>query len=80
MASLALIVAILFLFVLISGPLVYILSKFKFIPRILIIIISIPIILFGLWWTFIVPTPIRFIGLFSAYLAWLSIQNSRNVA
>lgn len=78
MASLALLVSILLFGVLLSGPIVYCLSKIKIIPHIIIFLLSIITIMIGLWWLFIVPTPIRFIGLFSAYLGWLAIQNSRN--
>lgn len=80
MASLALIVGLIFLVVLLSGPTIFIISKYRLLPRIIVQILAIIIIGLGLWWTTIVVTPIRLLGLLTAYLGWRAIKNSRSEA
>ncbi|NBQ16951.1 hypothetical protein EBU24_01400 [bacterium] len=74
MASLALLVSIIFCSVLVSGPLCYLLSTFKSVPSNIIYIFSTATICLGLWWFFLPIPSIRYIGLFSVWLGWLSIK------
>jgi hypothetical protein len=69
MASLALIVAIMFMLVLISGPLSALFRFFKF--RILAILFGLFAIVIGFYWCSVTPFPVSLIGGFSAILgAW----------
>lgn len=63
MVGLALIVGIIFLTVILSGPLVLILSYIKFIPTLVIDILSLLTILLGIWWIFTLTTSVGFFGL-----------------
>jgi len=76
MASLALIVGLIFLVVLLSGPTIFLISKYGLLPKTIIQILAIVTICLGLWWTTIVVTPIRLLGLLTAYLGWRAIKNS----
>ena len=75
MASLAIIVVLLFLTVLISGPLCFILSKIKIIPNLIINILSILVMLVGVWWFCLPIGPIRFIGILTTLLGYYSIRS-----
>jgi hypothetical protein len=75
MASLAVIVGLLFLTVLISGPLCFILSKIKIIPNLIINILSILVILIGVWWFCLPIGPIRYVGILTALLGYYSIRS-----
>jgi len=75
MASLAIIVGLLFLTVLISGPLCFILSKIKIIPNLIINILSILVILIGVWWFCLPIGPIRYVGILTALLGYYSIRS-----
>lgn len=74
MASLALIVAFIFLGMIFFGPLVLLLNKINILPRIIIQLLSIICIVYGLWWILILVTPIRWLGLFPIYCGWLAIK------
>lgn len=75
MASLALLVALIFMIVVLLGPATWLLSKSRFIPRFVIFIMGTLCILIGVWW-FMMPTNIlRFFGLLTAYLGWVAIQS-----
>jgi hypothetical protein len=75
MASLALIVGLLFLIELLSGPVCYILSKIKSIPDLLINILSILVILNGVWWFCLPIGPIRYIGIITVLFGYYSIRS-----
>lgn len=77
MASLALIVGLIFLTVLLSGPLVLIISYCKFIPTIIVEIFSLLVILLGLWWIFTLTTSIGFIGLIPIVCGIKAISHRR---
>jgi hypothetical protein len=63
MASLALLVSIVLLSILVSGPVVYILSCIRFIPDWIIWTIGIIVFLLGFHWMIMMPTwPINFLG------------------
>lgn len=62
MASLALIVGLIFLVVLLFGPFVLLLSYFRRIPNILVYILGLISIGIGLWWFSILTTSIGFVG------------------
>lgn len=78
MASLALMVAMLFIAVILSGPLSFLLSKIKIVPKIVVYIVATFSICIGLWWVIVVPTVIRYLGLLSTLLGYAAINNSRN--
>lgn len=63
MASLAVIVSLIFLTVLFSAPLLFIVHKLNIFPDFIIYILSMLTIALGTWW-FLLPIPaIRFLGL-----------------
>jgi hypothetical protein len=75
MASLALIVSVLFLAVLLFGPIVILLKKINILPEFIIKILGIFCIFAGVWWFTITIFPIRFIGLIPAYCGYLVIRS-----
>lgn len=74
MASLALTVALIFFFVLLIGPVVYLLSWIRIIPNFLIFILAVVSILSGIWWIFLPIGMIQFLGLFSIVLGLAAIN------
>lgn len=77
MASLALLVAQIFLGLLIIGPLVVLLSKIAVMPKFIIWLLAIFSIFYGIWWILIVVTPIRWIGLLPIYCGWITIVSKK---
>jgi hypothetical protein len=73
MVSLALIVSIIFLIIILLGPISYLLAIFPWVPTIVVYIVSLTAISCGLWWIVIVVTFARFIGLLPIYLGIISI-------
>jgi hypothetical protein len=70
MAGLALIVSLMFLSVLLIGPLTYLLSLFSWIPKIVIRIFSLICLFVGAYALFI-PVPLfRILGLVDIVVAW----------
>jgi hypothetical protein len=64
MTSLALLVSMIFLLIITSGPIVYILSFINFIPNWLILSTGIIVFLLGVYWFAMMPIwPINFLGL-----------------
>lgn len=78
MASLAFVVALIFLTVIFSGPVCYILSRFNWIPNFIIYILSILIILLGVWFIMLPIPAIKYTGFVPIYLGYLSIRNRNN--
>jgi ABC-type glycerol-3-phosphate transport system permease component len=76
--SLAFVVSIMFLLVLVSGPLCYLLSLFKWMPNWFIWTIAICNIFIGLWWLMLPISIIRYLGLINIVLGILSIQKRNN--
>jgi hypothetical protein len=74
MTSLAIIVSIIFLFVLLIGPITYILALIKPTPTPIIILLSIISIITGIYWLTI-PTPVQFLGLLPITLGILAIKH-----
>lgn len=72
MASLALLVAIIFLVTLLSGPIALFFSFYKF--KILSIIFSILALISGINWTCVAPFPISLVGLLGIFCALYSIK------
>jgi hypothetical protein len=73
MASLALAASIVFLGVLIIGPITYILSLFHWIPDLLILIIALLCIAVGIWWL-LLPIPfIKYYGLVDIFCGYKAI-------
>lgn len=74
MASLAMVVALMFLVALLIGPLCYLLSMIRIIPNWMIWILGMLTMFIGAYW-FILPVGIvRFVGLFDILLGFLSIR------
>lgn len=73
MASLAFIVSLIFICVIIIGPLSYSLSKFKWIPNSLIYFLGASCIGIGLWWFFLPIPMIRYYGLVDMFLGYKTI-------
>ena len=78
MASLAFIVALMFLVVLLSGPLCFVISKIPFVPNWIKIILGFLTIFIGAWWFLLPIGPIRFIGILTALLGFYSIRTKVN--
>lgn len=76
MASLALLVALMFLFVVLLGPATWLLSKSRFIPRFIIYIMGFLSIVIGIYWCFLPVNLLRFFGLLTAYLGWVAIDST----
>jgi cadmium resistance protein CadD (predicted permease) len=75
MASLALLVSLIFLVVLFSGPLLYVIYKLDILPSFLLYILSILTIAIGTWW-FLLPIPaVRFLGLVPIFIGVKVIFN-----
>jgi hypothetical protein len=75
MASLALAASIVVLFVLLIGPITYLLSRLNF-PSFIIYPLSILSIISGIWFISI-ALPIWYLGLIPIYLGYISISRVR---
>lgn len=75
MASLALLVSLMLLFVVLLGPATWLLSKSNYIPRLVIWIMGLLSIGIGMYWFFLPVNFLRFFGLLTAYLGWVAIQS-----
>ena len=68
MASLAILVSLIFIFVIIIGPLSYLLSLFDWMPRFIVWLLGLSCIFIGVWW-FLLPIPaIRYYGLVDIFI------------
>lgn len=68
MASLALLVSLIFIIVLLIGPLSYVLSLFDWMPRFIVWVLGLSCIFVGIWW-FLLPIPaIRYYGLVDVFI------------
>jgi len=75
MASLALLVTIIFLITILIGPITYLLSKIGF-PSILIYLLSIINIIIGINFC-LIATPVWYLGLLPIYCGYISIRVAR---
>ena len=75
MASLALLVTLMLLFVVLLGPATLLLSKSIYIPRFIIWIMGLASIVIGIYWFFLPVNFLKFFGLLTAYLGWVAIQS-----
>lgn len=73
MESLALIVAIMFLFVLCIGPISYAISVIPFFPKWIKIFIAVVSILTGLWWLTLPTSGVNMLGIIAIYLGYVSL-------
>lgn len=73
MASLALMVMVIFFSIILSGPICLILSNIKIIPNIIVYLFSFATILAGIWFFMLPITIVRYIGLIAVWLAIVSI-------
>lgn len=75
MASLALVVGLMFLVVCLSGPITWLLSKSSYVPRFIVWSMGLFSMCVGIY-ACLLPTNIfRFFGLLTAYLGWLSLNS-----
>lgn len=74
MASLALMVSIIVIAILISGPLCWIISKVKCIPNIIVYIIAVSCIAIGVWFILLPIPAIKYIGLIPIYFGYISFS------
>lgn len=75
MASLALLVGLIFIVVLLSGPICFILSKISIIPNWTINILAVITILTGIWWLCLPIGPIKYVGILTIWLGFLSMRS-----
>lgn len=75
MASLALLVTLMFLFVVLLGPLTWLLSRLDYIPDMVIWLLGLLSIGVGMYWFFLPVNFLKFFGLLTAYLGWVAIQS-----
>ena len=75
MASLALLVTLMLLFVVLLGPATWLLSKSVYVPKFIIWLMGIFSIVIGIYWFFLPVNFLRFFGLLTAYLGWLAIRS-----
>jgi hypothetical protein len=75
MASLAIIVSIIFLVVLLSGPICFVLSGFNFIPTWIVVLLSLFTIVCGFWFFLLPITGVRYIGILSVLLGAVALNN-----
>lgn len=77
MFSLALLVSVIFLLVLLSGPLCFVLSGIDLVPNLIVYILSLITIFLGIWFFLLPITIVRYLGLVSVVLAGMAISNRR---
>lgn len=73
MESLALLVCILFFFVISIGPISYGTSLLPFIPKWIKIIFAVMSMLTGIWWLTLPTSGVNMLGLLPIYLGYLSL-------
>jgi hypothetical protein len=74
-ASLALLVTIIFLGMILFGPLLLLINKLNIFPKTIIQLLSVVCAIYGLWWTLTLVTPIRWLGLLPIYCAYLATKS-----
>ena len=77
MASLALMVAIIFLGVLLIGPIGVGISHIKFIPNFIAYLFAILSILVGMWWFLLPTTGIRYLGIIPVFCGYYIINHRK---
>jgi hypothetical protein len=75
MAGLALFASLMFLLVLIIGPVSYCISLCVDLPKWIIYILALINILIGLWWLLLPLPAIRYIGFIDIYMGWILCRN-----
>lgn len=75
MASLALLVTLMLLFVILLGPATWLLSKSEYIQKEIIWIMGLLSIVIGIYWFFLPVNFLRFFGLLTAFLGWKAIES-----
>lgn len=76
MASLALLASLVFIIVLLIGPVSYTISLLNWMPKVITYLLGLACILVGIWW-FLLPIPaIRYYGLLDAFLGCKIIFNN----
>jgi len=74
MEGLALIAAVLFLSVLISGPIAYVAALIQFIPQLIVSTLAIFAIFVGFYWAFLPIGPMRFVGAWPIYCGFCALS------
>jgi len=77
MASLAILVAFMFLFVILIGPIAFLTSRIRFLPTFISVIISCIAILVGFLWLTMPIGIVRILGIAAIYLGYISLPFSK---
>ena len=77
MESLALLVAIMFLFVICIGPITYGISLIPFLPKWIKISFAVISILAGLWWLTLPTNGVNLLGAMAIYLGYVSLPKEK---
>ena len=77
MASLALIVSLIFLAVLLIGPLSILVSHIRFIPNFIAYLFGILSIVVGMWWFLLPTTGIRYLGIIPVFCGYYVINHRK---
>jgi len=75
MASLALMAGLIFILVLLAGPICFVISKIPFIPNWINMILGFLTMFIGAWWFLLPIGPIRFLGVITVLLGFYSIRS-----
>lgn len=73
MASLAVLVSLIFLSVIVVGPLTYIISLFRWMPNIIIYLLGIGCIFIGIWWLMLPIPAIKYYGIVDIFCGYKAI-------
>jgi hypothetical protein len=77
MGSLALIVGLIFILVIISGPATLFICRFNFIPNFIAYFLSIVCSILGIWWLLLPISAVRYLGIIPILCAYYVINNRK---
>jgi hypothetical protein len=77
MASLALLVGLIFLSVLLIGPISIFTCRFKFVPNFIAYVLAIVNIVLGMWWFLLPITAIRYVGIIPVFCGYMIINQRK---
>jgi hypothetical protein len=77
MASLAILVTLMFLTTLFIGPICYIICSFKWMPKWIVILFSLMTAIVGFWWIMLPINLMRLLAIIPLYCAYLSLKNRK---
>lgn len=76
MASLALFASIIFISVILIGPLTYILSLFTWMPKMIVWILGLGSIIIGIWWMLLPIPAIKYYGLVDIFCGYKALSGT----